>query len=187
MSRGPLPPKTLAGTWAETQRVRAAGPLLPAPLVPRENVHCRGLGAWPDWGHAGGPRPSAQGWGQPQGEICLSETPVGRPVQRGRQGPHPSPSHQGVKCVACLGVPGFPQRPHPPGGVLFVWRASRPHPLPQCPHLESHMLVPSSGLPEPERAHTEGDGSLWLDCISRRIRGFLRPPVWAGGWQRLCH
>ena len=169
MSRGPLPPKTLAGTWAETQRVRAAGPLLPAPLVPRENVHCRGRGAWPDWGHAGGPRPSAQGWGQPQGEICLSEMPVGRPVQRGRQGPAQArlTKVSSVWLVWEFRAPG--KGPTLLGGVLFVWRASRPHPPPQCPHLESHMLVPSSGLPEPEKAHTERseERRVGKECRSR--------------------
>lgn len=57
------------------------------------------------------------------------------------------------------------------GGGAVCLESQQATPPPQFPHLESHMLVPSSGLPEPEGAHTEGDRSLWLECISRRIRG----------------
>lgn len=77
-----------------------------------------------------------------------------------------------VSARGFFGSPGLPAKAPPSWGeVLCVWRASRPHPPPQFPHLEGHALATSSGLPEPEGSHTKGDGSLWLGCVSRRTKG----------------
>lgn len=169
MRGGPLPPKTPAGIRAEAQRVTAARPLLPAPRVPGESVHCRGARLGPS-GDTHRPRQSSESGavGSPRERSVRPRHQWGGRCRGASRGPVPAVS---LRCQAhgFSGSPGLPTKAPPSWGeVLCVWRASRPHPTPQFPHLERHMPVTSSGLSEPEGAHKKGNRSSWLDCVSQR-------------------
>ena len=189
LRRGPLPPKTPAGIRAEAQRVTATRPLLPAPLVPGENVRCRGHRPWPEWGHTHRPRLRAQGlgrWAVPGRDLSVRDTSE----EAGAEGPAGALSQPvSLRCqhVASLGVLGSPQRPHPPGGRCCVFGEPAGHtPRLSFPTWRAMRWQPVLGSQSQKDLTRRETGVCGWAVSPEGPRGFPRPPVRAGSGQPLC-